>query len=187
LELKPIGVGRAACAAVAALLCQATAEAQGAANLAAEADDLCKLAAFVDWPGAAGAAQVSTFDLCVIGDDPFGAVLDHAVVGQSVAGRPIVVRRLAAAEQATSCRIAFVAGSATQPVKAALLLLHGVPVLTVTHSADSPGMVDFLLDQNQLRFRIDDQAAADEGLSISSKLLGLAVSVTPRKSSAASP
>jgi hypothetical protein len=37
------------------------------------------------------------------------------------------------------------------------------------------------MTQGRVRFRIDDQTAADDGLSISSKLLSLAVSVRLRK------
>jgi hypothetical protein len=56
-------------------------------------------------------------------------------------------------------------------------------VLTVTDSArDEParGIINFLIQNNRVRFEIDNGAAAESGLTISSKLLSLAVSVKPR-------
>ena len=49
--------------------------------------------------------------------------------------------------------------------------------LTVTDGATTPGMVDFVPSGGRVRFQVDDQAAADSGLRISSKLLSLATAV----------
>jgi hypothetical protein len=58
--------------------------------------------------------------------------------------------------------------------------VRGRPVLTVTDAERDPsakGVVNFVLDSNRVRFEIDQAGAAEQGLSISSKLLGLAVAV----------
>ena len=69
-------------------------------------------------------------------------------------------------------------------MKEALQAVAGAPVLTVTDGPEAPGVVDFVMDQGRVRFRLNDQTAADNGLTISSKLLSLAVSVTPRRKTA---
>ena len=57
-----------------------------------------------------------------------------------------------------------------------------MPMLTVTDSnAPKPGVIAFVVEHNHVRFDIDDAAAARDGLVISSKLLGLARNVKPRK------
>jgi len=145
---------------------------------AVKATYLYKFAPFIDWP--AVSTPGTPLALCVIGADPFGAVLDRVVTGQTVAGRPIVVRRLAKAAADSPCQIAFIGGSRAQSVKEALAALHTAPVLTVTDGATTPGMVDFVPSGGRVRFQVDDQAAADSGLRISSKLLSLATSVRPR-------
>ena len=152
---------------------------------AVKAAYLYKFAPFVEWP--AGHPTGASFTVCVVGSDPFGSVLDRAVAGQSVGDRPVVVRRLAIAAHDSPCDIAFLGGSRAQGVKEALGVLHGAPVLTVTDGSAAPGVVDFALAQGRVRFRIDDQTAADCGLTISSKLLSLAVSVRPRKASGSNP
>jgi hypothetical protein len=42
------------------------------------------------------------------------------------------------------------------------------------------GMINFVIKDNRVRFTVDDEAAAQNGLAISSKLLGVALAVKPR-------
>jgi hypothetical protein len=148
-----------------------------AAEQALKATYLSKFGPFVDWPpGALGAPQ-APFNLCVIGVDPFGDTLDHAVAGQTVGGRPIVVKRIPVAAASPACAIAFVAGSPKQSVAEALHVLGAAAILTVTDGTDPPGVVNFVVDQGHVKFRFDVQAAAEHGLTIRSQLLDLAVSV----------
>ena len=148
-----------------------------------KADYLYKFAGFVQWPTAAQVAADQPFALCVVGDDPFGVLLDQAVAGQKAGGRPVVVRRLARPAPEAGCQILYAAGSKDEPVAQLLREAHGLPALTVTDGAADParGMVNFALREGHVRFEIDDAAAAESGLVISSKLLSLAVSVRPRK------
>jgi hypothetical protein len=54
-------------------------------------------------------------------------------------------------------------------------------VLTVTDGSEPAGIVDFAIDRGRVLFRIDDEAAAQNRLGISSKLKSLALSVKPRR------
>jgi hypothetical protein len=175
---------RTACLAAIAGIVTATATgalAQPDLELAVKATYLVKLAPFVDWPTAASGEATSPLAICVAGRDPFGALLDRAAAGQKIADHPLVVRRIAAVTPDPPCQILFLGGSATQSVRGGLQVVREAPVLTVTDGAASPGVIDFVLDQGHVKFRIDDAAAAEHGLTIRSQLLNLAVSVTPRK------
>jgi prepilin-type processing-associated H-X9-DG protein len=148
---------------------------------AIKATYLCKLPAFVTWPGSA--PDAGAFILCVVGQSPFGAMLDRAAEGQTVRQRPIVVRRYATVAGRADCQVMFVAGSDAQGVAAVLALVRGAPVLTVTDgqtASDSTGIVNFVLADGHVRFEIDDRMAAGSGLVISSKLLSLATLVRGR-------
>ncbi len=143
---------------------------------AVKATYLYKLAAFVAWPP--GALPADSFVICVVGDDPFGAVLDQAVAGQTVQQRPITVRRYAAITADPGCQMMYVAGSDSQTVAGALAAIRGAPVLTVTdaqNEAGPAGMINFVLQDGFVRFEIDPGMAMRSGLNISSKLLSLAV------------
>ena len=164
------------------LLSPALARAQTPLELAVKATYLYKFAPFVQWPATSSPDPSGSFAICVIGADPFGGLLDRAVEGQSVEARPIVIRRMAVADAKASCQIAYLGGSAEQNIRDALDALHGAPVLTVTDQAATPGVVDFSIVDGRVRFAVDDQAAAANGLTISSKLLRLALSVKLRTS-----
>jgi hypothetical protein len=145
---------------------------------------LSKFAPFVEWPAGAFGQPDSPFVVCVVGDDPFGPAIDNVVAGQSIGQRPIVVRRLARLERTSPCHVAYVSGSRAQSVADSLAAARGSGVLTVTDSSrpgGARGIVHFVVKDNRVRFHIDDQAAAQNGIAISSKLLSLALSVKSRR------
>lgn len=156
------------------------AENGGAFELAVKATYLYKLAPFVNWPPAAYAAPNAPLTICVQGADPFGPLLDRAVRGQSVGSHPVAVRRLARVEAGSGCQIAYLAGGPAQSPAQALDALADAPVLTVTDQArggGARGIVHLKLEGGRVRFSIDAGQAAASGLTVSSKLLALAVEV----------
>jgi hypothetical protein len=172
-------------AAATALLPKTGAWAQRDVSLerAIKATYLWKFAPFVEWPAGTFRSADSPFVICVLGNGGLSQVLDEAVAGQRIAGRAIAVHRLSLIEPDSGCQILFDAGSPEQPVAAALAAVKGKPVLTVTDAEDNggpKGIINFLIADNHVRFEINDAAAAASGLRISSKLLSLAVAVTPR-------
>lgn len=142
---------------------------------------LPRFARYVTWPASAAPSGSDPFVLCVIGSDPFGDGLDSAVRSQSVDGRRIVVRRLGSASSAGGCQIAYV-GAGGESVAQILAALRGKPVLTVTDARNggARGMIHFSVVDGRVRFSIDEADASRRGLSISSRLLALALSVKQR-------
>jgi hypothetical protein len=148
---------------------------------AVKAAYLCRLAPFAGWPAGTFATPTAPLVICVQGADPFQRPLDEAVAGQAVGGHPVVVARLGRIDRASGCQIAYLAGAAAQPRAAALQALTGAPVLTVTDEAVGAGphgMIHFVLRGGRVRFEVDLRQAEAAGVTISSKLLALAVSVT---------
>lgn len=144
-------------------------------DLAVKAAFLTKFGAYVGWPRSLSGPIV----LCVVGSDPFGAMLDTAARGQQVDGRPLALRRLAGAAGVDGCHIAFVEGSNAGRTAELLQALRGKPVLTVTDSRAGPhrGMIYFVIDGGRVRFHIDQAAAQQSKLTLSSRLLAIALSV----------
>lgn len=147
---------------------------------AVKATYLHKFAPFVEWPSPEAEFPGNNFTVCVVGNDPLGALLDQAVSGQNVAGRPIVVHRMTRVTGNPGCSVMYVAGSDAQSIGDVLGVVHGMPVLTVTDGATdqaAEGIINFVIVDNRVRFDIDDGTAMADGLIISSKLLSLAVHV----------
>jgi hypothetical protein len=143
---------------------------------------LPKFAAYVNWPPGALSGADEPVLLCVIGQDPFGRNLDEATAGQHVDLHPIRVRRLEGTTGAEQCNIAFLGGSASQSAAVMQQALRGKPILTITDggTGSERGMVHFALKDGRVRFYIDDALAARSNLSLSARLLSLAISVKPR-------
>ena len=147
---------------------------QSSLEYSVKANYLVRFAAFVEWPTQSFADSRSPVVLCVAGRDPFGGALDRAARAQTAYGRALIVRRPGTAEAAAACHILYVGagGGSLVPV--------GQPaILRVTDGAVSAdrGMIHFVVNDDRVRFHIDLQAASRSRLSISSRLLNLALSV----------
>lgn len=136
---------------------------------------LYNFAKFVDWPPSAFPER--RFNLCILGDDPFGHLLDDIVANDSVDGRPIAVQRGARLADLPSCHILFVGRLEHERRHDVLATLRGAAVLTVGDAdgflADG-GMVNFFLEANKVRFEVDRAAVDKSPLKLSSKLLRVA-------------
>jgi hypothetical protein len=143
---------------------------------------LFKFGEFVQWPPDAFAASSGVLNICVVGDTAFATTVATAVQNETVAGRPVLTQALSSISASDPCHIAYIAGSAKQPVAEALSVVAGRPMLTVTDGARGPstGIIHFVVLNNRVRFAIDDNAAAANGLTLSSALLNIAVSVQRR-------
>jgi hypothetical protein len=174
-------------AALACALGQAVAGAASAQPAAGEyavkAAYLYKFAPFVQWPPSV-LAPGAPLNLCVVGPDPFGKMLDAAAMGQMVGDHRIEVRRLARVDGRTTCQVMYVRKSAGQSVAEVLAAVHGTPVLTVTDAADGDGargILHLVVAERRVRFEVDPAEAMESGLAISSKLLDLALPTRPRR------
>ena len=171
--------------ALAALVATASAAAQqqdNALEYAVKANYLYKFGPFVRWPDNAFASPTSPFTICILGRDPFGAQLDRLVQGAQVGLRAIAVRRLDAAAPRADCQVLYI-NAAPATVADALKQTKGLPVLTVTEIEHAPapiGIINFVIQGNRVRFAVDNRAASENTLELSSKLLSLASSVTPK-------
>jgi hypothetical protein len=147
---------------------------------AVKAAYLPKFANYVDWPASAFETSDSAVSLCIAGVDPFGPAGDSAIQNQRVGERRIVVRHLDQVTRDSGCQILFIGGDDQKLIAEALDAVRGTRVLTVTEapaSGGTPSIIRFVIDDKHVRFSIDTDAAAQNGLSLSSKLLRL--SVTP--------
>lgn len=138
---------------------------------------LYNFAKFVEWPGVAGDAPNEPFVIGILGEDPFGKVLDETLRGKTVNGRTVVIARLLRAKDARGCHIVFISGSESRHLHSIFESLQGSNVLTVGETegfARQGGAINFTLEESRVRFEINIEAAQRAGLKISSKLLSLA-------------
>jgi hypothetical protein len=133
---------------------------------------------FVEWPPAAFAQPDSPLAICVLGDDPFGGILEQVVQGESVRGRSVEVLRMRRAPVPKTCHVLFV--SRSEKDAGAVLSAVGPGVLTVSDRElflREGGMIAFVLEDRRVRFDVSQRAALRASLSMSSRLLAVARTV----------
>jgi len=141
---------------------------------------LYNFARFVEWPATAATVKSDAFTICVLGQDPFGAILDAVVAGETIDGKVVLAKRVLKLQDAVSCRVLYVSSSEESRLKEVLAALDKVCVLTVSdipQFSQRGGMIQFVQESNRIRFEVNLASAEDAGLSLSSELLKVAITV----------
>jgi hypothetical protein len=141
---------------------------------------LYNFARFTEWPVKGVDTKDNSFAVCVLGRDPFGSVLDTILAGEAIDGKHMVHRRISAVQDAGSCRILFISSSEKSRLKETLAVLEKMSVLTVSDIPDfsaQGGMIQFVVEQDKVRFEVNLQTAGEAGLMLSSELLKVAINV----------
>ena len=136
---------------------------------------------YVDWPGSGAGEAPVPFIIGVAGDSEINGYLQKAVAAKTVAGHPIVVRRIERDEELAKCQILFISDSEKKHLSETLNHVKTAPVLTVgetEHFTQRGGVIGFIKVEGRIRLQINLSAARQAGLRISSKLMGVADSVT---------
>jgi hypothetical protein len=122
----------------------------------------------------------------VLGDDPFGAILDNTVRGEKINGKPVTVRRVHTIQEAKGCSVLFVSDSGERLSRKTISFLNKSGMLTVSDARgfwESGGIIQFVFSGNRIRFEVNLDAAQEAGLSLSSELLKVARAVHGKNSS----
>jgi hypothetical protein len=151
-----------------------TTAAQAVGEYPIKAAFLYNFTLFVEWP--AEALNAGSFVIGVVGDDAFADVLADTVRTKTVHGNRVEVRRLTVVDDLRNCLLVFVSAGAdrrnTVPRRT-----RGSPILTVGETADflqDGGVIRFLIENAQLRFQLNVEAATEGRLAISSRLRAIA-------------
>lgn len=172
--LRPSLVASALVLAIPCVLLHATApDSQALSDGQVKAAFLYNFAKFVRWPSAVEGPLV----IGIAGNDAFPDIFTQTVRGRSVNGRELQTRRLATGDDPAGCQVVFVGAMRAHDEAEWLQRVKG-PVLTVGETIQflrDGGMVRFYLENNNVRFQINQKRAESAGLKISSQLLMLAV------------
>jgi hypothetical protein len=158
-------------------LCVSVAAQGGPDEYRLKAAFLYRFPQFVEWPAQATEGK-ATLDVCVVGPNPFGNVLEELVEGEQLEGRTLKVRR-PDGDAFADCHILYLPAAYGRR-REILRQLAGVPVLTVSDAPtflDEGGMIQLFLRDNRLRFNINASATDRASIRLSAQLLRLAQTV----------
>jgi len=131
---------------------------------------------FVDWPPETFSRSGDTLIIGVLGEDPFGKVLDETMQGKTVNARRLIVKRFQSLKDARESQILFISSSEREHLASILKALEGSTVLTVGETerfASSGGQIGFRMEDRKVRFDINVAAVGHARLKISAQLMKL--------------
>jgi hypothetical protein len=135
---------------------------------------------FVEWPTQIAAISGDAFTVCVLGQDPFGPTLDATLAGERIGGKRVVARRISGPQEAGNCQILFLRLTEGDRLNKIIEAVDQKAVLTVSDMpqfVERGGMIQFVLEGNRVRFKVNLTATQHAGLTLSSELLKVATAV----------
>jgi hypothetical protein len=145
-----------------------------------EAAYLYNFGRFVEWPAKGTTAQTGAFTICVLGEDPFGQALDATLAGETIGNQRVAARRISSPQMSGDCQILFISSSEANRLNKIIEALDKSAVLTVSdipQFSQRRGMIQFVLEENRIRFEVNLTATQRAGLTLSSELLKVATVV----------
>lgn len=136
---------------------------------------LYRFAGYVTWP--ASTANAPQFTIAVLGAENVAEQLKEFLPAHPIQGRPARVATIQGIGQLGDAQMLYIGPGITGKLSVLIEALKDRPVLIVT---DQPGAleegstVNFLLEEQHVRFEISTAAAKRSGLSIGSDLLAVA-------------
>lgn len=125
---------------------------------------------FISWP----TPPSSTFNLCLVGNDPFQDALD-SLEHKKALDKPIRIFRYDQAKQVKDCHIIYFdnPSSASNIGQSNALLVASLNPDGGDQAffSQAGGMIGFALEQDKVKLRINLKALKQSGLSISAKLI----------------
>lgn len=142
---------------------------------------LFNFAKFVEWPAGKLTTNSAPIRFGVLGrSDDFAADFRKTLEGKTIDSHPVALEFYSDELPASAPHILFVSKSERRNFRRILATLKGQPVLTVSEEdgfCEAGGMINFRLDGKKIRFEINQKAAEQSQLRMSSKLLRVALRI----------
>lgn len=138
---------------------------------------ILNFAQFIEWPADAFSSAKAPLVIGILGKDPFGQFLQDAIQGEKSKGHPLQVKRFSQVSEVKQCHILFINQTKSDQELDVITSSDNQHVLTISDATDfiqQGGIVRFVTENNKIRFQINLNAARQNEITISSKLLRLA-------------
>lgn len=141
---------------------------------------LVNFAKFTTWPADVFAGDTAPIVIAVVGADPFGQAIDHAVRGQKAGERPIQVKRVGSRDDLGVYHLVFIASSEQKQLDQILSRLDGSAALSVSDIqgfSQAGGAIELVMDGNRVRFEVNVGHSERRRVKVSTRLVALATKV----------
>ncbi len=164
-------------------LCSPQTGAAGSSRLSeheVKAAYLYNFAKYVEWPANTLLLENSPLTFCIIGQSPLNSVMESFGTN-TIKNRQLAMQQLGYNEDLSKCNILFISSDYKTSLHKILAATVHRSILTVSDIkgfAAAGGIIEFVPVNDKIRFAINNRAARQANLRISSHLLKLATTVT---------
>jgi len=136
---------------------------------------LYNFALFTEWP----VLPADEFRICIMGSDPVLAALEP-IKKKQIKEHLVSITSISTTKQANACQIVFVGKSAHASIEDLTKQIGKAPILVVSEANGydpKSVIISLVTQQGRIAFNINHTAAMENSLTLSSKLLKLALQV----------
>ncbi|MFA6179251.1 MAG: YfiR family protein [Candidatus Methylopumilus sp.] len=136
---------------------------------------LYNFALFTDWPNPTG----DTIRLCILKADQTDFATEK-IENKLINGKLLTITTISSSNAAKGCQMLYISSYQSSSVRKIVAELEDTPVLTVTDTENGAAqgmMIEMLLDNNRLGFKVNNKAVRRANLTLSAKLLRLAKTI----------
>lgn len=133
---------------------------------------------FIQWPENSNVSNPEVpFIIGFNGETPIEDIVRKIYAEKKILGKKVIVKKIEDIKLSSECNILFIAQTDKNNLEEILNHLKNKPVLTVSHNkgfAKDGVHINFFVESNKIRFRINEIAVKQSGLSVSYLLLKVA-------------
>lgn len=150
---------------------------------ALKAEFIERFTRFIEWPaGSPASDQSAPFVIGLFGRSPLRPHLERLADSRRIKGRPVVVEEVGRLDEIDACHVLFIPRSQAPSLAKIVSRTARLPVLTVGDTdgfAETGVILNFFVEEDRLRFEINERAAHSSGLKIGAPLFQLARVIRP--------
>jgi hypothetical protein len=135
---------------------------------------------FTEWPQNAFSSETAPIRIAVIGEEDFAAKLSALLKDKKAHGRSFEVKKINTPADAKGVHVLYCPNAETKRFGQFYDFIKKTPALTIGESGqflDAGGIINLLIEDDQLRFEIHPEAAEAGNLVISSRVMRLAKTI----------
>jgi hypothetical protein len=140
-------------------------------NYKLQAVYIFNFAKYIKWTNAP-----STFVIGIFGDAEMADFLQSNLQNKKIGNKPLEIKVLNKIEEISQCQLVYLSKSKSKQLSAITDLVDGQEILVVTEEdlAKKGAAISFFVEDNTLKFRLNQRVLTKSGLIASSGLLSLA-------------
>lgn len=140
-----------------------------------------KFSRFIEWPNELSNPN-DPFIITILGDNPFNNILEDIYATQKIKNRKVIINYANRLSNVKTTHILFISGSEKSHLSEILNYTKDKPILTISDTdgfAKQGVLINYYIEENKIRFEINETAVKRSGLYISFRLMQTAKVINP--------